>query len=92
MRAIRRPEEPPWVFRLKEMSPGTSLAVQWLGLRVCTAGAHVYLLWELRCCVLWVRSKNTNEPVVLLMSCSVSFWGLGHLPQPQFPHLPFILP
>lgn len=27
--------------------------------------------------MLWVWSKNTNEPVVFLMSSSVSFWGLG---------------
>ena len=93
MRATRRPEEPPWGFRVKEMSAGTSLAAPWFGLRVCTIGAHVYLLWELRCCMLWVWSKNTNEPVVFLMSSSVSFWGLGqHLPRPQFPHLPSILP
>ena len=38
VRAIRRPEEPPWGCRLKEVSPGTSLAVQGLGLRVCTTG------------------------------------------------------
>lgn len=39
------------------------------------------------------KKKKSNEPVVLLLSSSVSFWGLGqHLPQPQFPHLPSILP
>lgn len=38
MRAITRPEEPPWGCRLKEMSPGMSLVVQGLGLRVCTTG------------------------------------------------------
>lgn len=95
MRAIRRPEEPPWGCRLKEMSPGTSLAVQGLGLHVCTTGGtrSTSALGTKMLHAVGAVKKKLNEPVVLLLFSSVSFWGLGqHLPRPQFPNLPSILP